>query len=414
MAIPTWLAVNGATPGEIGGFIGLVMLPWALFKLFYGVFMDRYTFPPMGRKRVWLVGAQAAAIISLLPLAIFAPGIHELALLATFAFLMNVAITIQDVAVDGIAVDLTPDEQRVRANSYMFAGQIIGTGVAAAVAGLLLKYYGIAAVAICFAAFLSIVLTLVILVRERPQEKMLPWTAGQASAECLDLHRAEWLPIFRDMQTAFFQPRILFFVLTFMMTGVMSASMDVGGPMYASEVLQWDETGYSSLAGVAGIVAGFIGMLILGIATERIGVLNITVLLFTIIGLSSLAFGLLAFEGQAELIFQIFVFSHYIAVQALVIGFAAMAMGLCLKSISASQFAILVALPSVARVISSSQMGGVYHVGGLPGFWILMAIASLFGLIVFLIFTRSNSTFELRQSTANDPSLRAPILGTTE
>ncbi|MEQ9452470.1 MAG: hypothetical protein RJQ07_12880 [Pseudomonadales bacterium] len=42
IAIPSWLAVNGASAGEIGGFIGLVMLPWALFKLFYGVFMDRY------------------------------------------------------------------------------------------------------------------------------------------------------------------------------------------------------------------------------------------------------------------------------------------------------------------------------------------------------------------------------------
>ena len=76
IAIPSWLAVNGASAGEIGGFIGLAMLPWATFKLFYGAFMDRYTFPPMGRKRIWLVTAQAGAILSLILLAIMAPGME--------------------------------------------------------------------------------------------------------------------------------------------------------------------------------------------------------------------------------------------------------------------------------------------------------------------------------------------------
>ncbi|MGB5485448.1 MFS transporter [Parasphingorhabdus sp.] len=391
IAIPSWLAVNGASAGEIGGFIGLAMLPWATFKLFYGAFMDRYTFPPMGRKRIWLVTAQAGAILSLILLAIMAPGMEELALLTAIAFFMNVAITVQDAAIDGIAVDVTPEEQRVTANSVMFAGQIIGTGVAAAVAGLLLKFYGIGAVGLCFAAFLGVVLTVVILVRERSGERMLPWTGGKASAECLALHRTEWLPLLKDLKKAFLQPRVFFFVPAFMSTGAIYASLDVGGPIFASEVLNWDETGYSSLAGVAGIVAGLVCVLVLGTISKKIGATRTGILLFVALALASLVFSMLEPAQLTDLNFQIYVFVHLIFAQAMFIMFCAAAMDLCLKTISATQFSLLVATSSMARVVSSSLMGDIYDWGGVTGFWNVITLASLFGLATFLIFTRLDS-----------------------
>ena len=402
IAIPGWLAFNGATAGDIGGFIGLAMLPWAVLKLFYGVFMDRYTFAPMGRKRIWLIGAQAGAILSMIPLVIFAPGIDELAMLTAFAFLMNVAITIQDVAVDGIAVDVTPEEQRVQANAVMFAGQIIGTGVAAAVAGLLLKFYGIAAVAICFATFLSMVLTVVILVRERPGERMLPWTDGKASLECLSLQRTHWLPLLKDIKEAFLQPRIFFLILAIMSTGIINASLDVGAPMYASEVLEWDETGYSTLAGIAGIVAGLLGMLILGRVTDRLGSTKVITSFFMLIGMPSLIIVFWQPTGFEDQIFQIYVFIQIFANQCIFIGFCALAMNICLKTISATQFSILIATSSVARVISSTLMGGVYEAGGIDGFWITMTLTSVFGLVVFLVFNQLNSSFNPKQIPADN------------
>lgn len=392
IAVPTWLAVNGATAGEIGGFIGLAMLPWATFKLFYGAFMDRYTFPPMGRKRIWLVAAQAGAIISLVMLAIFAPGMEELALLTAIAFIMNVAITVQDAAIDGIAVDVTPEEQRVTANSVMFAGQIIGTGVAAAVAGLLLKFYGIDAVALCFAAFLAVVLTIVILVRERPGERMLPWTSGSASEECIALHRTEWLPLLKDLKMAFLQPRVFFFVPAFMSTGAIYAGLDVGGPIFATEVLQWDETGYSSLAGIAGIVAGLVCVLMLGVITRKIGATITGALLFAVLFLASLIFSMLEPAQLTDLSFQIYVFVHFIFAQAMFIMFCAAAMNMCLKTISATQFSLLVATSSMARVVFSSLMGDVYEWGGVTGFWNVITLASLFGLATFVLFSRLDAS----------------------
>ena len=58
-AIPAWMAANGAGAADVGYVLGLTALPWTL-KLVNGFIMDRYTFLPMGRRRVWIAGAQLA------------------------------------------------------------------------------------------------------------------------------------------------------------------------------------------------------------------------------------------------------------------------------------------------------------------------------------------------------------------
>ncbi|PKP95251.1 MAG: hypothetical protein CVT75_02690 [Alphaproteobacteria bacterium HGW-Alphaproteobacteria-14] len=50
VALPGWLAESGATPVQVGGFVGIAMLPWST-KLLNGLVMDRFTFKPMGRRR---------------------------------------------------------------------------------------------------------------------------------------------------------------------------------------------------------------------------------------------------------------------------------------------------------------------------------------------------------------------------
>jgi PAT family beta-lactamase induction signal transducer AmpG len=63
--------------------------------------MDRYTFLAMGRRRVWLIGAQLTLIALLIGCALLAPGVKDIVLLGGIGFAVNVATTFQDVAVDG-------------------------------------------------------------------------------------------------------------------------------------------------------------------------------------------------------------------------------------------------------------------------------------------------------------------------
>ena len=71
-AIPAWMAANGASAESVGLVLSLTAAPWTL-KFFNGFIMDRYTFLPMGRRRIWLIGAQIVMVLCLILCAILVP-----------------------------------------------------------------------------------------------------------------------------------------------------------------------------------------------------------------------------------------------------------------------------------------------------------------------------------------------------
>ena len=84
-AVPAWMAVNGASAGQVGSVAALTALPWSL-KLVNGFIMDRYTFLPMGRRRAWILGAQGVMIAALLAAAIIDPSVGDVAVLGAIGF----------------------------------------------------------------------------------------------------------------------------------------------------------------------------------------------------------------------------------------------------------------------------------------------------------------------------------------
>ena len=121
-AIPSWMAANGATAADVGSVLGLTTLPWTL-KLVNGFIMDRYTFLPMGRRRIWIIGAQMTMIALLAGCALIGPDVTDIVLLGIAGFVVDMATTFPDVAVDGMAVDIMEEGERARASGMMFGGQ---------------------------------------------------------------------------------------------------------------------------------------------------------------------------------------------------------------------------------------------------------------------------------------------------
>jgi PAT family beta-lactamase induction signal transducer AmpG len=112
-AIPAWMAANGAGASDIGYVLALTALPWTL-KFVNGFIMDRYTFLAMGRRRIWIVGAQMIMIALLVGCALIRPGVTDILLLGMAGFIVNRVTTFQDVGVDGLAVDIMKGEERAR------------------------------------------------------------------------------------------------------------------------------------------------------------------------------------------------------------------------------------------------------------------------------------------------------------
>ncbi|MCH1439255.1 MAG: MFS transporter [Rubripirellula sp.] len=185
----SWLAepAQGITAKQLGPILAVATLPWS-FKFLWGPLMDRFTIRSWGRRRPWIIFAQSMAIMILggmmliddLPILIWteeeASGNWKVIFslipgpLAALILLANIFISLQDVAVDALAVDLLAENERGRANGLMYASNYLGTAIGGAGLGYIVSQYGIQAGLAGQALLLAGIMLLPICFRERPSE----------------------------------------------------------------------------------------------------------------------------------------------------------------------------------------------------------------------------------------------------
>ncbi|MDR7271571.1 PAT family beta-lactamase induction signal transducer AmpG [Pelomonas saccharophila] len=154
--VATQLRRQGVGTAEIGGFLGLVLLPWA-FKWAYGPFIDLIASRRLGPRRGWILGAQGLMIVTLLPLA----GLDLATQLGFFTALLivhNLCGAVQDVAVDALAVTTLHEDERAFASGMMFAGQSLGVLMGGGGALLLVGRIGFDAGIVVLAAIIAAVM----------------------------------------------------------------------------------------------------------------------------------------------------------------------------------------------------------------------------------------------------------------
>jgi len=125
ITIPAWLASQGVGASQIASYLAVIVLPW-VFKLVTGPLMDRYQFRPMGKRRPWVLTAQLGLSLSLLSLMLIENPAEQMGLLMLVGVLINSFAATQDVAVDGMSIDVTPVREQGRLNGFMSFGKAIG------------------------------------------------------------------------------------------------------------------------------------------------------------------------------------------------------------------------------------------------------------------------------------------------
>ena len=110
VALPAWLAEQGASAEAVGGVVAASLLPFTL-KVVAGPLMDRYAFAPMGRRRPWILGAGALVLVALAALARFADPVAQIGALMLAGAAVNTFVSLVDVAVDGLAVEVLELEE---------------------------------------------------------------------------------------------------------------------------------------------------------------------------------------------------------------------------------------------------------------------------------------------------------------
>lgn len=383
-AIPAWMAANGADAADVGYVLGLTALPWTL-KLVNGFIMDRYTFLAMGRRRIWIIGAQSTMIVLLATAAILSPQVGDIWLLGLVGFAVNMATTFQDVAVDGLAVDIMEEEERARASGMMFGGQSIGMALSTALTGMAIARIGPSAAYLLAAGFVGAVTLFVLWLKERPGERRLPWSEGQAHSRNLAVHVGAWIPILRNTLKSMILPVSLLWLPILMARGFHYGVFTGATPLIGTGEVGWNEESITSLVATAQLVSGILGLAVWGWMGDRLGAKKSTIAAFVaFLALTALMLAGTSWWSEAS-VFRSFVFTWIILDVMITVVALPISMRLCDPTVAATQFTLYMATSNFGISLGAWALSFSGQVGGLSWIFGLVFAFHLLGLMLMVV-----------------------------
>jgi PAT family beta-lactamase induction signal transducer AmpG len=304
-----WLTGEGVERAQLGPIIAVATLPWS-FKFLWGPVVDRRLFAGLERRRPWIVIAQTAAILALSLLLLiedpaqlikpaadanrFWRSVYHVVPgpLAALILLANVFVSMQDVAVDALAVDVLRPDERGLANGLMYGSSYLGTAIGGAGLGWVVHRFGIQAGLLAQAGCLTAIMILPLLLRERPQsseadvqlqpEDLRPQNEGipedSVPAE-VDFGAAVPLPaadvdgsVLKNLLRAFSLRSTIIAAAIALIVKMGIGVLSVFLIPYLINDQGWTEDRYTALLGGWAMATGLSGAVIGGALADRIGV----------------------------------------------------------------------------------------------------------------------------------------------
>ncbi len=404
IALPAWLSEQGVEASDVAYFISIATLPWG-FKLFAGPIMDRFSFLAMGRRRPWVVAAQAGLLVSMIGLAFVPDPANNIVLLTWMAFIVNSFAAVQDVAVDGMAIDVLPENERGRANSFMAFGQVSGYAASGALSAMALIQFGLMGACLMLVVGIACIFAWGIVVRERRGEKVLPWTEGSALQRSLSLQSNDFWSIAVNLRLVLFLKASVLLVLLTVCWRVSNGFWLVGAPVIATQELGYASTEYSYWTSTFSLIAAVLGLL-LGPVIDRAGAKKILIVFLLLQSVLLFATGIFVDYWTVPWVPVTVLGLEALTGQAIFISFISIHMSICWQRVSATQFAIYMAWANFARSIGASIYGQIESQLG-PGqeFLIMGAIVLIGAGLVNLVNLKGN---EAQLSSLDDSLEKQP------
>ncbi len=355
-AIPAWLAMNGKSPAEIGSYVAVVGIPWSL-KIINAPIMDRFTYLAMGRRRPWVLFGQLGLILSFFSMSLIVNPLDNLHLLMILGFIVSFFEVSQDIAVDGMAIDILPVDQQARANGLMWGSKTLGISASVAAGSWIMSEYGYFYAFASFSVVVSLIILIPLLLRERPGEKLLPWTKGEASKAAAKIQLHSWKIIFKSLVKVFFLP------VSFIM-GMAAFSFSLGRglidtllPVFTVQELGWADTHYSQIFATANLISGILGMFIGGFLIDFFGKVKMISIYIALLILLVGTMSFLSQFWQNEIFVTGFIISFYVLLTFTTIAIFASAMQLCWKRVAATQFTLYMAISNLGLAGGAALIG---------------------------------------------------------
>lgn len=383
IAIPAWLASLGVSASEIASYLAVITLPWA-FKLVTGPFMDRFEYLPMGRRRPWVIGAQLGLALSLLALMLVERPAEQVGLLMLIGVLINTFAATQDVAVDGMSIDLTPVREQGRLNAFMSFGKAVGWGVTAAVSGVLVTTWGLQATAIIAAIVASIPLLVILFVRERKGERALPWTRGKAATT----HDAgsSFSDVFSGINEVLWVRSSLIIMAIMFMDGLIYGYGQALMPIAAINLFGYTTAQWSQLVAMMGLIGAVLALAV-GPIIDRMGAKRMLFVATSLVAIHALMIAQTQHLWEDTTYVRVMLSLWVMMLPVVMVSVIALAMAICSSTLSATQFAIYMSVANLGHAFGSKLYGSVSEQSDYSQSYMLLSTLAAV-LIVIVLFYR--------------------------
>jgi MFS transporter, PAT family, beta-lactamase induction signal transducer AmpG len=380
--LPAWMAMNGKTATEIGSFVAILILPWS-FKIIAAPIIDRFTWLIMGRRRPWIIFGQVGLAVSFLSMAFIDDPLNNMGTLRLLGFFVGFFGALQDIAVDGLAIDILPTDQQARANGLMWGSKTVGISASVALGIFMINKFGFFYAITSFSALVFLIMFIPLLIKERPCEKKLPWSKkGGVSRNAAKIQLQSWKDVFLSLFRVFFLP------VSFTM-GVAAFSFSIGRglmdtllPVFTVQHLGWSDTSYSQVFSVVNLSSGILGMFVAGVLIDWYGKIRMLRIYLTMIIAVLISAALLKPLWGHPFVIASFIAVFNILIVFTTIAIFAAAMNLCWKRISATQFTLYMTISNLGLAAGARLLGPLTsHMS-----WeFVLATAAVFPLVMLVL-----------------------------
>lgn len=383
--LKTYLIREGVSTAALATIIASISWPWTV-KWIWGPIIDRFRGSRMGRRRPWIIAAQLSMMLALAGILLIPELSREIRMLALAVLVINGCSSMQDVAIDALAIDVLEERERGMANAIMFGSADVGRFLGGAVVGGVLLAYGLRQ-----AIGLEVVILLAIgfcplFIRERPGDAFLPGRSRTrtSNGSTEDSDATSILRLLAQLKSAFTRrPAILAAALAGLSLMATSAHL-VFWPVYVQRELGWSSGEWLRLEGVYGVACGFVGSLLGGILTTWLGAKRSVTLATCTLAACWLAYALSGPAWHHASLVAILFCLGAVLTNAFQVAMFALFMGVCRGPVAATQFSAFMALLNVSGSIGAILAGLVSMSTSLVA---VFALLGVFQLLLALIVT---------------------------
>ncbi len=355
-AFPIWMAANGRSTIEIAGFLSITLIPWS-FKFLIGPVLDKYTYLPMGRKRPWIIAAQVSIFFGFFAMSFLSNPFEQMPIFIALAFSISLFTAFQDVATDGLAIEITPKEEQEKVNSFMWGSKIISISLWLSGGTFLIGKFGFQVACLFPAAAVLGVAIAMIMVRERKGEKTLPWTAGKSSDIAAEYIPETWKKLINTIWKLISKRTNLWFIPALFLTGVAYYTVDTLNKIFLVQELLWSDMEASDWSSTCILISGGTGLIFGGALIKRIGKWNMIKICILLLAAICVAMGLFDSYWNEVWVIKIYTLAAFMFYTFSCISILTLAMGFCDKQIAATQFTIYMAAFNTGGMVGTYLLG---------------------------------------------------------